>query len=131
MRPTSEIIQRPSMIRHIVLFTAKDKAHIDQIVEGLSVLATIPHARRLEVARNRKTDQFGNDVDVVVYGEFDNETELAAYKAHELYQESIRRVRPLRDLRFAADYDVSTVARFVSTAGICQVTGRTVSTGGG
>ncbi|MFC7700901.1 Dabb family protein [Bradyrhizobium sp. GCM10028915] len=119
------------MIRHIVLFTAKDRVHIDQIVEGLSVLTTIPHARRLEVARNRKSDQLGNDVDVVVYGEFDNETELAAYKAHDLYQESIRRVRPLRELRFAADYNVSTDARLASMAAKSQVTRRTVSTGGG
>jgi hypothetical protein len=95
------------MIRHIVLFTAKDKAHVDQMIDGLSVLTAIPHARRLEIARNRKTDQLGNDIDVVVYGEFDNETELAAYKAHDLYKESINRVRPLRDLRFAADYNVS------------------------
>jgi hypothetical protein len=95
------------MIRHIVLFTAKDKADIDQMIDGLSALTAIPHARRLEVARNRKTDQLGNDIDVVVYGEFDSETELAAYKAHDLYQESIKRVRPLRELRFAADYNVS------------------------
>jgi hypothetical protein len=92
------------MIRHVVLFTAKDKADIDQMIDGLSVLTAIPHARRLEVARNRKTDQFGNDIDVVVYGEFDGETELAAYKAHDLYRESIKRVRSLRELRFAADF---------------------------
>ncbi|MET4391492.1 roadblock/LC7 domain-containing protein [Bradyrhizobium sp. F1.4.3] len=119
------------MIRHIVLFTAKDKADIDQIIEGLSVLTNIPHARRLEVARNRKTDQLDNDIDVVVYGEFDNETELAAYKAHELYQEAIRRVRPLRELRFAADYNLSTDARFASTTVISQVTRPTASTRGG
>ncbi|MDH2348181.1 Dabb family protein [Bradyrhizobium sp. SSUT77] len=81
------------------------------MIEGLSVLTTIPHARRLQVARNCKTDQLGNDIDVV-YGEFDNEMELAAYNAHDLYQESIRRVRPLRDVRFAADYNVSTDAGF-------------------
>lgn len=81
------------MIRHIVFFTANSKAHVDQIIDGLSVLTTIPHARRLEVARNRKTDQLGNDIDILVYGEFDNEEELAPYKAHDLYQESIRRVR--------------------------------------
>ncbi|WGR90875.1 Dabb family protein (plasmid) [Bradyrhizobium sp. ISRA443] len=113
------------MIRHIVLFTAKDKAHIDQILEGLSVVTTIPHARRLEIARNSKTDQLANDIDVVVYGEFDSETELAAYKAHDLYQESIRRVRPLRELRFAADYNLSTDAHFVSTAGATHVVRRT------
>ncbi|QOZ11677.1 Dabb family protein [Bradyrhizobium sp. CCBAU 51765] len=105
------------MIRHIVFFSAKDKAHIDQIIEGLSRLTAIPHARRLEVARNRKTDQLGNDIDIVVYGEFDSEMELAAYKAHNLYQEAIKRVRPLRELRFAADYDVSLDTPFASTAG--------------
>lgn len=93
------------MIRHIVFFTAKDKADIDQIIDGLSVLTTIPNVRRLEIARNRKMDQLGNEIDVVVYGEFDSEGELAAFKAHDLYQESIRRVRPLRELRFATDYD--------------------------
>ncbi|MDA9409731.1 Dabb family protein [Bradyrhizobium sp. CCBAU 45384] len=105
------------MIRHIVFFSAKDEAQINQIIEGLSLLTTIPHARRLEVARNRRTDQLGNDIDIVVYGEFDSERELAAYKAHDLYQESIKRVRPLRELRFAADYDVSTDTPFASTAG--------------
>lgn len=102
--------RRSSMIRHIVFFTAKDKAHVDKIVDGLSVLAKIPHARRLEVARNRKSDRLGNEIDVIVYGEFDNEVELEAYKAHELYQESIRQVRPLRELRLAADYSMSTDA---------------------
>ncbi|MDH6263784.1 Dabb family protein [Bradyrhizobium sp. BR13661] len=97
------------MIRHIVLFTAKDKTDIDRIVDGLSVLTAIPHARRLEIARNRKTDQLGNDIDVVVYGEFENDAELAAYKAHDLYKESIKRVRPLRELRFAADYNLADV----------------------
>ena len=98
------------MIRHIVLFTAKNKAEIDRIVDGLSVLAAIPHARRLEIARNRKSDPLSDEIDVVVYGEFDNDAELAAYKAHHLYQELIMRVRPLRELRFAADYDSAAVA---------------------
>lgn len=51
-------------------------------------LTAIPHASRTEVARNCKTDQLGTDIDVVVYGEFDNETELAAYRAHDLYREA-------------------------------------------
>ena len=96
------------MIRHIVLFSAKDRGDVDQIIDGLSVLAAIPHARRIEIARNQKTDQFDNEIDVVVYGEFSSHAELAAYKAHDLYRESIKRVRPLRELRFAADYEAST-----------------------
>ncbi|MCP3413577.1 Dabb family protein [Bradyrhizobium brasilense] len=112
------------MIRHIVFFTAKEKADIDQIVEGLSVLTSIPYARRLEIARNRKSDQLGNDIDVVVYGEFDSETDLAAYKTHALYREAIRCVRPLRELRFAADYELSTEVHFAGTAGLTQVARR-------
>ncbi|OKO83806.1 Dabb family protein [Bradyrhizobium sp. NAS96.2] len=112
------------MIRHIVFFTAKDKADIDQIIDGLSVLTTIPHARRLEIARNRKSDQLGNDIDVVVYGEFDSERDLAAYKTHNLYLEAIRRVRPLRELRFAADYELSTDVHFAGAAGLSQIARR-------
>jgi len=99
------------MIRHIVLFSAKDKADIGRIVDGLACLSRIPHARRLEVARNQKTDQLGNDVDVVVYGEFDSQAELAAYKAHPLYEEAIKLVRPLRELRLAADFDITSAVR--------------------
>lgn len=106
------------MIRHIVLFSAKDHAAIDQIIAGLSILTQIPHARRLEIARNRKSDQLGNDIDVVVYGEFDNETAIAAYKAHDLYSDAIRHVRPLREMRFAADYDESTDAFVAPTSAI-------------
>ncbi|MBN8939883.1 MAG: Dabb family protein [Rhizobiales bacterium] len=99
------------MIRHIVLFSAKDKADIDGIVDGLSCLTRIPHARHLEVARNQKTDQLGNDIDVVVYGEFDSQAELTAYKAHPLYEEAIRLARPLRELRLAADFDIASAVR--------------------
>ncbi|QOZ24201.1 Dabb family protein [Bradyrhizobium sp. CCBAU 51753] len=118
------------MIRHVVLFTAMDEAHIDEIIEGLAVLTTIPHARRLEIAHNRKSDRFDNDIDVVVYAEFDNETELAAYKAHGLYQEAVRLVRPLRELRFAVDYDASTDTRFAAIGGMIQLNRRAAPTCG-
>ncbi|MDC9824471.1 Dabb family protein [Devosia sp. ZB163] len=91
------------MIRHIVFFTAKDPADLERIVEGLELLGQIPHSQHFEVTRNTKVDQFGNDVDVVVYAEFADEAALAAYKAHPIYAEATRRVRPLRELRFAAD----------------------------
>ncbi|WP_259219370.1 Dabb family protein [Bradyrhizobium lupini] len=51
----------------------------------------MPYARRLEVARNCKSDRL-NEIDVIVYGEFDNEGQLEPYKAHEVYQQSIRQV---------------------------------------
>lgn len=95
------------MIRHIVFFTAKDPADLDAIVEGLELLGTIPHSTHFEVTRNRKVDQIGNDVDVVVYAEFADAAALAAYKAHPTYAEATRRVRPLRELRLAADVTAS------------------------
>jgi hypothetical protein len=94
------------MIRHIVFFSAKRDCDMDAIASGLSILTRIPHVTRLEVARNRKTDPLSSEVDVVVYGEFEDEAALNAYKSHPLYEESIRRVRPLRELRIAAHYDV-------------------------
>ena len=92
------------MIRHIVFFTARDPKDLDAIVEGLELLGTIPHSMHFEVVRNSKVDQIGNDVDVVVYGEFADEAALAAYKAHPTYAEATKRVRPLRELRYAADF---------------------------
>ncbi len=91
------------MIRHIVFFTARTAGNLDAIVAGLELLATIPHARHFEVTRNSKVDQIGNDVDVVVYAEFDDAAALAAYKAHPVYAEATRLVRPLREVRLAAD----------------------------
>ena len=91
-------------IRHVVFFSAKDRRSIDQIVEGLSMLAKIHHARFLEVSHNRQVDATSSEVDVVVYGEFAHQSDLDAYKAHPIYQECIAVVKPLRDLRVAADF---------------------------
>lgn len=101
-------LKRPlqGMLRHIVLFSAKDPADVPAIRDGLMILRDIPHARHLEVAVNERHDTLSDEPDVVVYGEFDDAEALAAYKAHPLYQESIRRVRPLRDMRVAVDYTV-------------------------
>lgn len=93
------------MIRHIVFFSAKDPADATRIRDGLSILTNIPHADHLEIGLNRGSDPISSEIDVVVYGEFADEAALAAYKAHEIYQVSIARVRPLRELRFAVNYD--------------------------
>ena len=78
---------------------------------GLSLLTEIPYALRLEIGENVKTDQLGTDVDLVVYGEFDDEAALAAYKAHPDYQRSIDLVRPIREMRMAADYESDAAVR--------------------
>lgn len=93
------------MIRHIVFFTAKSPENLPAILDGLSLLGTIPHVSHFEVTQNRKVDQIGNDIDVVVYAEFENEAALRAYKAHPTYAEATRRVRPLREMRYAADFE--------------------------
>ncbi|MEZ5866595.1 MAG: Dabb family protein [Geminicoccaceae bacterium] len=98
------------MIRHIVFFSARDPADLPVIEAGLKRLETIGAADRLEVRRNLGRDDLGNTVDLVVYGEFADAAALAAYKADPLYAEAIAIVRPLRELRVAADVETEAVA---------------------
>ena len=86
------------MIRHIVFFSAKRHEDVDAIAEGLRMLGQIPHSSVFEVMKNTKTDILSDEVDVVVYAEFEDEAALAAYKADPIYAECIRRVRPLREI---------------------------------
>ncbi|WP_159585979.1 Dabb family protein [Chelativorans xinjiangense] len=92
------------MIRHIVFFSARKREDVERIAEELSILGQIPHSDFFEIGINRKVDQLGGEVDVVVYGEFRDEAALAAYKAHPIYAECITKVRPLREMRLAADF---------------------------
>ncbi|MBS1300856.1 Dabb family protein [Loktanella sp. SALINAS62] len=91
-------------IRHVVFFSCKDPADIDRVVDGLSMLADIPAVSHFEVRRNRAQDRFANDVDVIVYAEFADDAALRAYRAHPIYDACIDIVRPLRDMRIAADF---------------------------
>ena len=96
------------MIRHIVFFSAKNPEDIDKIGAGLRILQDNPHVQILEVERNFATDPIEQDpVDWVVYGEFKDTDELAAFKQHPTYQRAIEIVRPLRELRLAADFKTS------------------------
>jgi hypothetical protein len=93
------------VIRHIVFFTAKNPQDREAIYEGLRLLVDIPDSDHLEIGRNLGKDRVSPDgPDFIVYGEFKDEAQLAAYKAHPLYQKSIDMVRPLRDMRIAADF---------------------------
>lgn len=95
------------MIRHIVFFSAKKREDVDRIASELRMLGDIPYSDFFEIGVNRKVDQLGVDVDVIVYGEFRDEEALAAYKAHPVYAECTARVRPLREMRMAADFQSS------------------------
>ena len=95
------------MIRHIVFFSSKHPDNLDRIYEGLQLLSEIPSAQHFEIGRNTKLDRISAEgPDFVVYAEFEDEQALAAYKDHPLYKKSISIVRPLRDMRVAADYQI-------------------------
>ena len=96
------------MIRHIVFFSAADPKDIQAIQDGLMMLKDIPEAQHFEVGRNIKSDAIsGPKIDVVVYAEFADEAALAAYKANPIYDACIARVRPMREMRIAADFEAS------------------------
>lgn len=94
------------MIRHIVFFSATRVEDVDAIREGLMMLREIPHSQHFEVGRNLQSDQIaGAQIDLVVYAEFADEAALAAYKADPIYEACIAKVRPMRELRIAADFE--------------------------
>jgi hypothetical protein len=95
-------LERP-LIRHIVFFSARRSEDIEAVRRGLLRLGDIPHSRAFEVSLNTKVDPLSDEIDVVVYAEFEDQAALAAYKAHPLYAETTAKVRPLRNLRFSAD----------------------------
>lgn len=92
------------MIRHIVFFSAKDPQDIDLIATTLAGYRKIPGVKNFEIGRNRKVDALENDVDIVLHAQFDTQADLTAYKNHPLYLAGIDIIRPIRELRIAADY---------------------------
>lgn len=92
------------MIRHIAFFSAKDPKDIDLIATTLAGYSEIPGVKNFEIGRNRKIDALENDVDIVLHAQFETEADLIAYKEHPLYLAGIDIVRPIRELRIAADY---------------------------
>ena len=62
--------------------------------------------RRLLVGRNLKRDAWSTEIDVVLEVDLASTAALDAYKRHPIYLAGIDRIRPLRDLRFAVDYDL-------------------------
>ena len=93
---------RPLVIWHFVFFSAQS-SQLDVVFEGLKILEKIPHADLVEVWLNKKVYKISKEIDVVVYAEFSSDEALNAFKSRPLYEESIERVRPNRELRFVAD----------------------------
>ena len=94
-----------AMIRHIVFFSIADKERIEEARTALLELARIPAAERFEVGRNLDSDRFSTGVDLIVYGEFRDIDALEAFRHHPIYEQTIAVVRPLRDMRIAADFE--------------------------
>lgn len=93
------------MIRHVVMFTARDAESAETVLKGLRLLEQNPHSLHLEVGRNLKSDEVeGPRPDFVVYGEFADEAQLRAFRAHPIWKKATETVRPLRQLRVAADF---------------------------
>ena len=108
------------MIRHIVLFTAREERHQQTILEGLSLLKNTPDCLHLEIGTRTIHDPVSDiSPDFIVYGEFESDEQLAAFKNHALYQAAIDIVRPLRDKRIAADFEspVTPIATLPLTKG--------------
>lgn len=97
------------MIRHIVFFSAKDSKDIDLIATTLAGYSKIPGVKNFEIGKNREIDALENDVDIVLHAQFETEADLNAYKEHPIYLAGIDIVRPIRELRIAADYASSDI----------------------
>ena len=98
------------MIRHIVFFSVRDKSEMERVRTGLMELGRIPHSQFFEVALNSKVDPMSDEIDVVVYAEFADQAALSAYKGHPLYAETTAKVKPMRELRFSADFETQGTA---------------------
>ncbi|MBA5723609.1 Dabb family protein [Candidatus Liberibacter sp.] len=98
------------MLRHIVFFTVSPENYED-VCSGLSDLIGIPHVRLLEIGKNLRIDSWSQEIDLVVYGEFDDQESLDSFKKHPLYQSAVSKVVNLRKLRFAVDYDTDSVVK--------------------
>ena len=75
------------MLRHVVFFSARNRADVERLYEGLLLLTQITHGR-VEIGRNLGIDTLSAPVDFVVYGEFADEAELEetyATERHLLY----------------------------------------------
>jgi len=93
------------MIRHVVFFSANAHHDVEKVRKGLMMLADIPHADHFEVGRNLRDDVLTQEApDLIVYAEFANEAALAAFKAHPTYVACTAHVRPMREMRIAADF---------------------------
>ncbi|MEM1399446.1 MAG: Dabb family protein [Pseudomonadota bacterium] len=94
------------MIRHIVLFSLKNREDMPRVVRILEGYRAIPQVRSLEVGVNQKLDTLSNEFDVALTVSFETVDDLEAYKQHAIYKAGTEVIRPLRDQRVVADYEI-------------------------
>lgn len=93
------------MIKHIVLFSAKNPNDVSIIKSALERMSSIPQVNLFQVTYNSKRDKFSKEIDVVLYSEFESWADLAAYQDHPIYHETTEMVRPLRNQRIVVDFE--------------------------
>ena len=93
------------MIKHIVLFSAKDPNDVPVIKAALEKMSSIPKISAFQVSYNSKKDELSKEIDIVLYSEFESWADLDAYQAHPIYHETTETVRPLRDQRIVVDFE--------------------------
>lgn len=101
------------MIKHIVFFGIVDEAegklnaeilqYIKDELENLMHL--IPELKKIEVGINHPKAPAGN-YDFVLYSEFDNLTDLAAYQVHPEHQRVAAYIAKVKTSRACVDYEI-------------------------
>lgn len=71
-----------------------------------SMIGKIPRIRKLEVGLNEKVDPHSQNVDLMLFVEFESYEDLDAYLIHPVHQDVVRKIGPLRKERWAVDYEV-------------------------
>ncbi len=93
------------MVKHIVLYTLKEKVDKDAAVALIAsklepLVGIIPGLKHMEVRRAYQ------GLDYALYSEFENREALAAYAEHPAHLEAKSHFWHLLDTRYSADYDV-------------------------
>ena len=99
------------MIKHIVMWRLKETSARKDKAENAAAMkarletlpAAIPVIRHLEVGLNIKDSERSSDV--VLYSEFDNREDLAAYVQHAAHEEVATFIRTITTEIRVADYE--------------------------
>jgi len=94
------------MIKHIVMWTLKDKADAAAIKDKLEALAgKIPGLLKIEVGIDFLAS--AQSADVVLYSELESRAALEAYQAHPEHQAVVPMIKAAAVARTVVDYETN------------------------